>query len=135
VLWQLLPPSALDVLILCVLQVKLLYKMDRAMFGVCVASAVVCVVEDPTVGIIAGAVLAMLRLMVQVGAHDFAKAVDSSGCWSALEVLTRVSAVARQQMRGAHAMLYIFQGTKCRLSFLFDTHDESKRVRLLCARY
>lgn len=76
-------------------EVKLLYKMDRAMFGVCVASAVVCVVEDPTVGIIAGAVLAMLRLMVQ--------------------------------MRGAHAMLYIFQGTKCRLSFLFDTHDESKR--------
>ena len=70
--------------------------MDKPMFGVAIASAVVCIVEDPTVGIIVGAVLAMLRLMVQ--------------------------------MRGAHAMLYIYQGSQCRLAFLFDTHDESKRV-------
>ncbi len=40
-----------------------LYHMDKPMFAVAIIVMVVCIVEDPTVGIIAGALLAQVRIL------------------------------------------------------------------------
>jgi len=51
-------------------EVTLLYKMDKPMFAVAIISALVCILEDPTLGIIAGALLGMVRVLLSMrGAH------------------------------------------------------------------
>mgnify|MGYP003897998917 CR=1 FL=1 len=50
----------------------MLYKMDKPMFAVAIVSAVVCIVWDPTLGIVAGAVClwAVSGLKKMLGADD-----------------------------------------------------------------
>lgn len=42
------------------------YKMDKSMFAVAILSGLVCIVEDPTMGIIVGALLGMIVMLLQM---------------------------------------------------------------------
>lgn len=84
-------------------EVKLLYKMDKPMFTVAIISGLVCILEDPTMGIIAGAFLGMIRILLQ--------------------------------MRNAHALLRVYQGTVCKFNFLFDGVDVKKSVSTCRAKF
>jgi len=62
-------------------EVRLLYKMDKPMFAVAIVSALVCIAEDPTVGIIVGAFLGMIRLLMQLrNAHSLLRIYDGPDC-------------------------------------------------------
>ena len=60
-------------------EIKLLYAMDKPMFAVAIVSALVCILEDPTMGIIVGAVLAMIRLLLQLRCAHATLTVYSAG--------------------------------------------------------
>jgi MFS superfamily sulfate permease-like transporter len=47
-------------------EIIMLYKMDKPMFAVCIITGLVAIVEDPTMGILVGAVLAMIRLLLSM---------------------------------------------------------------------
>lgn len=51
-------------------EIKLLAKSDPAMFAVAVVTALICIIEDPTMGIVYGTFLAMIRsLMAMIHGH------------------------------------------------------------------
>jgi len=57
------------------------YKMDKSMFSVAVLSALVCIVEDPTMGIIVGALLGMIVMLLQMRtAHATLRLYSGSLC-------------------------------------------------------
>ena len=60
-------------------EIKLLAAMDKPMFAVALVSALVCIVEDPTMGIIVGSVLAMIRLLLQLRSAHATLTVYASG--------------------------------------------------------
>jgi MFS superfamily sulfate permease-like transporter len=62
-------------------EVKLLYKMDKPMFLVAIISALICIIEDPTLGIVAGAFLAMIRVLMQKrNAHALLRIYRGTNC-------------------------------------------------------
>lgn len=84
-------------------EVKLLYKLDKPMFLVAILSALICIFEDPTLGIIYGALFAMVRVFIN--------------------------------MRSSHTMFRVYQGTKCKFTFLFDNVDPTRTVPVCVAKY
>ncbi len=45
-------------------EIEIMYKTDRPSFVVCCVTGIICVIEDPTMGIIYGTFLAMIRLLL-----------------------------------------------------------------------
>jgi len=108
-------------------EIRQLYAMDKPMFAVAVIVGLVCILEDPTLGIIAGALLGQIRVLMSmrdghaglnvykgrtclmastVAVVDAKKAVAAAGVKFAAEVTPqRVAAAANADEEGAAALV------------------------------